>query len=227
MIARKLKQLQAKLELLWFRRWLILSITLLGAVLGFAVSAFLVTPQYTAENELYFSAYTVNYHKTISDQQLENSRGLAESYSVYMKEAFLLERAEKSQPYTLSKHYTAGELGRAIDIRVDSDANVIFFRVTTENPMDSKLICDFYSEFSMREIVELTGVGSYEIFNETKLPEKPSFPNPILFTLLGALLAFALVVSYALKVRQKIYEEKDIKTLIPKSIIVACVPEFK
>jgi len=227
MIGRKLKRIQTKLELLWFRRWLILSVTVLGAALGFAVSSFLVTPQYTAENELYFSAYTVNYHKTISDQQLENSRGLAESYSVYMKEAFLLERAAEKQPSTLSKHYTAGEFGRAIDIRVDSDANVIFFRVTTGNPVDSKLICDFYSEFSMREIVELTGVGSYEIFNETKLPETPSFPNPILFTLIGALLAFLLVVSYSLKVRQKIYEEKDIKTLIPKCIIVAVVPEFK
>jgi len=226
-VKRRLKAFRTKLELLWFRRWLILAVAVLGAIVGFLVSSFLMTPQYTAKNELYFSAYTVNYHKTISDQQLENSRGLAESYSVYMKEAFMLERAAAHQPTTLSKHYTAGEISRAIQIRVDSDSNVIFFTVVTENPMDSKILCDFYSEFSMREIVTLTGVGSYEIFNETKLPEKPSFPNPVLFTLLGMLLALVLVLSYSLRVSQKIYGEKDIKTLIPKSIIVAAVPKFK
>ena len=226
MIGRKLKQMQAKLELLWFRKWLILSVTVIGAVLGFLVASCLVTPQYTAENELYFSAYTGN-HKSVTDLQLENSRGLAESYSVYMGEAFMLERAEEHQPRTLSKHYTAGELSRAISIRVDNDSNVIFFKVTTESPEDSKIICDFYSEFSMREIVELTKVGSYEIFNETKLPEAPSFPNPFLFALLGAVIGLVLTVSYSLKVRQKIYGEKDIKTLIRESKILACVPEFK
>lgn len=224
---RKLKALQTKLELLWFRKWLILSVAVLGAIVGFLVSSFLVTPRYTATNELYFSAYSVDYHKSISDRQLENSRGLAESYSVYMKEAFLLERAEAAQPATLSKHYTAGEIANAIRIRVDSDSNVIFFTVTTEDPMDSKILCDFYSEFSMKEIVDLTGVGSYEIFNETKLPEKASFPNPVLFTLLGLLLGLALVLSFALKVSQKIYAERDVKTLLPKSIIIAAVPEFK
>lgn len=227
MMKRRLKALQTKLELLWFRRWLILSVAAVGAVIGFLVATFAVTPQYTAKNELYFSAYSGDHHKTINDRQLENSRGLAESYAVYMKEAFLLERAEEHQPTTLSRHYTAAEIGNAIRIRVDADSNVIFFTVTTEDPMDSKLLCDFYSEFSMSEIVGLTGVGSYEIFNETKLPEKASFPNPVLFTLLGMLLALALVLSYALKVSQKIYGEKDVKTLIPKSIIVAAVPEFK
>lgn len=227
MIERKIEQLKTKLELLWFRRWLIVSVTVIGAILGCLISTCLLTPRYTAENELYFSAYTENYHKSISDKQLENSSGLAESYSVYMKEAFLLERAEEQQPSGLSRRYTADEFGRAIDIRVDNNSNVIYFHVTTKDPMDSKLICDFYSEFSMREIVDLTGVGSYEIFNETKLPETPSFPDPLLFTLIGAILALMLVVFYSLNEQQKIYEEKDIKELIPKSVIVAGVPDLE
>ena len=227
MIEQEIKQMTTKLELMWFRRGLIVLVTVIGAILGYLVSTCLVVPRYTAENELYFSAYAESDQKTVTDRQLENSGGLAESYSAYMTEAFLLERAEKQQPSELSHHYTADELKRSIGISVDSDTNVIYFRVTTKDPMDSKLICDFYSEFSMREIVDLTGVGSYEIFNETKIPEKPSFPDPILFTLGGAILALMLAVFYSLNVQQKIYEEKDIKALIPKSVILAGVPGLK
>ena len=43
----------------------------------------------------------------------------------------------------------------------------------------------------------------------------------------GLLLGLALVLSFALKVSQKIYAERDVKTLLPKSIIIAAVPEFK
>lgn len=227
MIQRKLKELQTKVQLLWFRRWLLLAVTLVGALVGLLVAQVIITPQYTADNELYFSAYTANKNKTIRDSQLENSRGLAESYAVYMNEQFMYANAEEHQPKTLSKHYSAGELKRAIRISVDSDANVIFFSVTTDNPKDSAIICDFYSEFSMEEIVALTGVGTYEIFNETKIPTHPSFPNPILFTLLGAVLGLMFAVAYALKVKQKIYEEKELKELVRGGKILACVPQFK
>ncbi len=227
MIERKLKEWLVKFQMLWFRRQLLLAITALGALLGLLIALFVVTPQYTANNELYFSAYTARKDKTIRDSQLENSRGLAESYSVYMKEQFMFARAVENQPQTLSHRYTVGELSRAIDIRVDSDANVIFFKVTTNDPKDSAIICDFYSEFSMQQIVDLTGVGTYEIFNETKIPTVPSFPNPILYTLVGALLGLIAAVAFALKVKQKIYGEQEIKILLPGCKILTCVPEFK
>lgn len=227
MIERKLKELQMKFQMLWLRRRLLLAITAIGALVGLCVALFLVTPQYTADNELYFSAYTARKDKSIRDSQLENSRGLAESYSVYMKEPFMFARAEENQPRTLSHHYTAGELGRAIDIRVDSDANVIFFKVTTNDPRDSAIICDFYSEFSMQQIVNLTGVGTYEIFNETKIPTVPSFPDPILYTLVGALMGLIAAVAFALKVKQKIYGEREIKILLPGCKILSSIPEFK
>lgn len=223
MIIQKLKQLQLKLEMLWFRRKMLLSVAIIGLLIGLVSALFLIPPQYTTKNQLYFSAYTVRKDKTIRDKQLENSRGLAESYVEYMKEDFMFERAAENLPRTLSKPYTASQLRNAMNITVDSDANVIFFSVTTGNPQDSAILCDYYSHFSMEEIVKMTGVGSYEIFNKTKVPTRPSFPNPILLALIGALIALILGVAYALKVKQKIYTEREIKELIPNCKIFASV----
>jgi len=227
MIIQKLKQLRLKLEMLWWRRKMLLTVTSVGLLLGLVVALFIIPPQYTTKNQLYFSAYTAREDKTIRDKQLENSRGLAESYVVYMKEAFMFERAAENLPSTLSKPYTASQIRNAMNITVDSDANVIFFSVTTGNPQDSAILCDFYSHFSMAEIVEMTGVGSYEIFNKTRVPTRPSFPNPILFALIGALIALVLGVAYALKVKQKIYTEREIKELIPRCNVIASVAECK
>ncbi len=227
MIIQKLKQLQLKLEMLWFRRKMLLAVTAIGLLCGLLVALFVVPQQYTTKNQLYFSAYSAKKDKSIRDRQLENSRGLAESYVVYMKEPFMFERAAENQPYTLSKRYTASQIKNAMRISVDADANVIYFSVTTNNPQDSAILCDFYSHFSMSEIVEMTGVGSYEIFNKTKVPTRPSFPNPILFALVGALIALALGIAYALKVKQKIYSEREIKELIPQCNVIASVAQCK
>lgn len=227
MILQKLKQMQMQVELLWFRRKMLISVTAVGLLLGLIVALFIIPPQYTTKNQLYFSAYTEREDKTVRDKQLENSRGLAESYVEYMKEAFMFERAAENQPNTLSKRYTAPQIRNAIRISVDSDANVIYFSVTTGNQQDSAILCDYYSHFSMAEIVKMTGVGSYEIFNRTKVPKHPSFPNPILFALVGALIALALGVAYALKIKQKIYTEREIKELIPRCNVIASVAECK
>ena len=227
MILHKLKRMLLKLEMLWLRRKLLLAMAIIGALLGLLVALVAIPPQYTTGNQLYFSAYREKEDKSIREKELENSRGLAESYTVYMQESFMYDRAVEHQPKTLSHTYTAKELKNAINISVDSDANVIYFSVTTDNPQDCAIICDFYSEFSMREIVEMTGVGSYEIFNNTKIPTSPSFPNPIVFALLGSLFALALGIAYALKVKQKIYSEREIKELIPRCNILASVAECK
>lgn len=224
---QELDQMRLKLEMLWLRRKMLLVVTVIGLLLGLFVANFVIPPQYTTKNQLYFSAYTPRADKTIRDRQLENSRGLAESYVEYMKEMFMLERAEKNQPSTLSKYYTAAEIRDAITITVDPDANVIFFSVTTGNAQDSAILCDFYSHFSMAEIVKMTNVGTYEIFNKTKVPTRPTFPDPTLFAILSALIALVLGVAFALKIKQKIYNEREIKELIPNCNVITCVAECK
>ena len=223
-MSRKLLKLRDRIRLLWFRRWMILGITLGAAVVALCLALFVIPKQYTATSQIYFNAYTANKNKSMTQKQLENSRGLADSYVEYMKEPFMLTRAVKKLPSSLSRQYTAPEIDAAIKIQIIGESDVIQFDTTLDTPADAKILSDYFAKFVMKEMVVLTRVGNYYLFTNASIPSTPSFPIPWIFGLAGGVLGLILSLVLAFSVKQVILEERDIKQIIRGGKVLGIIP---
>lgn len=223
----RLYKIRLKLDALFVRRKLLLLLVGIGMALGVVLATVVISPRYVAKNQVYFYAYAAEETGSVSYMQLLNSESIAESYVVYMKERFMFSNAAEHQPKTLSRVYTAEELQRAISVSVESDINIISVRVKSDDPQDAAILCDFYIDFSMSEILEMTGVGEYQVFNKTKVPTKPIFSDPIMFALVGGILALGIGALFVLSSKAKICSEYEIKEIIPNANVLASVDAMK
>lgn len=211
---RGLLHFQRRLWILWERRWMIVGVTIGAAVLALCIALFFLPKRYTASTQIYFSAYSENKNKSRTQIQLEKSRGIAESYIVYMNESYLIKRAAENQPGTLTRRYSAQEIADALSIFRVSDSDVIQFDVTLSVPEDAKLLSEYFSEFAIKEIIAMTRVGNYYLFSNATVPTSPSFPIPWSFALSGGILGLVLSALFAMEFRYVVFAEKEIKRIV-------------
>ena len=82
-------------KVIWEKIWFVVIASLVMAVIGFSVSAFLITPTYSSSVMLYVnnSSFTVgDLGFSISSSELTAAQSLAKTYTVLLKNRTTLER---------------------------------------------------------------------------------------------------------------------------------------
>ena len=152
------------------------------------------------------------------------SRSFFHTCDVITKSDTVLEKVSdeiKKNSYQ-NLEYNAYEIRSFLEIKQIATTEVYSIFVTTRNKVHSKIIAEVITETSKKSIEQVIRDGHIEIVESATLPEKPSYPNLILFTSIGALISLIIssmiLIIKNLKLKEKNKEGQKNMILLNKSL---------
>lgn len=168
--------------------WIILT-ALIGAAIAGVLVFKVITPIYEATAKIYI----VGSDTTISLSDLQIGSNLAADYQEVFKNWHVHELVDKR----LNLDYTYTQLSQMITVTNPANTHVLYVTVKSPDPAEAKSIADTYAQVAREFIAAKMDMREPNIFEEAKLPDKPSTPRKtrdiIIGFMLGALLAMAVV----------------------------------
>ncbi len=168
--------------------WIILT-ALVGAVIAGVYVYMFVTPIYQATSKIYI----VGSDTAISLSDLQIGSNLAADYQEVFKNWHVHELVDKR----LGLDYPYSKLSSMISVSNPANTHVLYVTVKSPNPKEAKAIADTYAQVAREFISTKMDMRMPNIFEEAKLPDKPSSPQKarglIIGFLIGALAAMAVI----------------------------------
>lgn len=188
--------------------WLIGAAFMVCAVIGFAVSQFLMSPKYTASTRMYVLNRTNETNVVYAD--IQTSTYLLTDYKVLITG----ENVTKEVIQILGLSDKPEELERKIEVTAPDNTRVLQINVTESDPALAAEIANCVRVVAAAQIEEIMDVDAVKLVYEAAIPEDPSSPNVMLSTVIGAALGmfasvFVLVVTFMLD--DTIRTEEDVE----------------
>lgn len=215
--------LQDLFGLLLHKAWIIILATFAMAVIGFAVSFFLITPQYESTTSIYISTSKGNENSmTYSDAQLASQ--LTKDYEELILGRTVLEKV--IDEYKLDESYES--LKNRVNVANTSNTRIITITVKDPNPANAQIIANSIRDAAAIHIKDVTDVEAVNVADEANLPEKPCEPSVPKWTLIAAMIGMVLsaaviVVQYLLD--DTIKSSEDIEKYLELSTL-GLIPNF-
>jgi capsular polysaccharide biosynthesis protein len=183
------------------RAWMIALSGFLAAVIGFVISAFIITPTYSSSVMLYvnnssFSLGNTNF--SITSSEITAAQNLVRTYSEILNNRTTLERVidKTGVPYNYK------ELSKMIVAAPSNDTEIMMVIVTTEDPYEAAKIANCIAEILPIRVSEIIDGASMEVV-DSAIPELQKVaPSITTYTavglVLGVLLSIIALVIFAL-----------------------------
>lgn len=207
------------------RFWVISIVAVLGAVLSFLITFFLITPKYESSAMFYVNNNSLSLSDVgITSSDLTASQKLVDSYIVILKTRDCLDDvidyADVNRDYEDLEDMITAEAVNATEI----------FRVTvtSPDPVEAEKIASAIAYILPNQISDIIEGTSAKIVDTAMVPTKPSSPSYVNNTILGFLAA--LVLCATIVVLQEVFDvtirtEEDVTQRCPHPILAA-VPDM-
>lgn len=200
---------------------IIVAAALVATALGFVISTFFITPQYTAETRLYVLNRSDETNMSASSFQIANY--MLNDYKVLITGRNVTAKVIEQ----LNLDMSSSGLEKRIRVTAPEDTRVLQISVTDEDPQRAADIANVVREVASEQIQDIMDVDAVKLVYEAGVPAAPSSPNVMrntfLSMLLGAVIAVAvLVVIYT--VDDTITKEEDVTRHLGLSVL-AVIPE--
>lgn len=171
--------------------WIIIVSTIVLAAIGFAVSKFVMTPQYKSTTGIYImakqnSAASVTY----SDTQLATQ--LTKDYEELITCRTVLETV--IEECGLKDSYAS--LKDRVSVVNSNNTRIIYISVTDPNPANAQIIANRIREVASVHITVVTDTEAVTVVDEANLPTTPSDPSVKKWTLLAAAVGMVLSAGF-------------------------------
>ena len=179
------------------RLWLIVVMALVGGIIAFTYSQYVLPKKYTSKITLYVyndKAGQINQAMNTSDFAL--SAKLVDTYMVILKSDTVLETVS-SKISKLGLNYTVTEIRSMISAEVVDDTEVFEVKISAGNPEDAKIIADAIEQVAPAEIIRVVRAGAVETVDKATLPTKHSSPNIPQNTIIGIVIGIVLACAMA------------------------------
>ena len=176
------------------RAWLIILTGFLSAVIGFSISAFLITPTYSSSVMLYVnnSSFTLgNTSFSISSSEITAAQNLVKTYSEILNNRTTLERVIDKTGVA----YTYRELSGMIVARPSNDTEIMKVTVTTTNPYESAKIANGIAEILPVRVSEVIDGASMEVVDSAIPVLEKVAPSITKYTAIGLFLGVFFAVA--------------------------------
>lgn len=181
------------LAVLWSKIFIILLAGILLAVITYAGTKFLITPQYTSTTKIYvLSKQDENSSVTYSDLQVSSQ--LVGDYEELIKSRPVLEKVISA----LDLDMETSELRKKIAVQGASNTRFIDIRVEDEDPKMAQEIADAVREAAGTQIVDIMDANAVNTVEDASLPTAPSSPNVMKNTVIGGMLGVLIAVGIIL-----------------------------
>lgn len=219
--------LQRLFGAVWKRMWLVVLSAILGAVIAFMGTVFMVTPLYQSSALFYVnnSAFSVgDASVSISSGDLSVSRNLVNSYIVILKTRASLN--DVIDYAGVNRSYE--ELRGMISAASVSNTEIFEVVVTSPDPQEAEKIANAIAYILPKRISSIIEGTSAKVVDSAVVPRSPSSPNYTNNTMTGILIG--LVLSIGFIVLREIFDitirtEEDIAQCC-KHPVLAAVPDM-
>lgn len=166
---------------------------IVGLVIMFAYTSFLVTPLYSASSMMYVMPDNSNSmnSSTLSDMQV--GQQLTSDYSSMIKSRSFMEDVIKK----LNLNIDYQQLLEKVEVTNPTSSRILQVTVNDPNPQTAADIANEMASVAESKLKEITGMQAIKIYEEAAVPDRPSSPslkkNCALGLLAGLVLAMAVV----------------------------------
>lgn len=166
---------------------------IVGLVIMFAYTSFLVTPLYSASSMMYVMPDNSNSmnSSTLSDMQV--GQQLTSDYSSMIKSRSFMEDVIKKLNLTIDYQ----QLLEKVEVTNPTSSRILQVTVNDPNPQTAADIANEMASVAESKLKEITGMQAIKIYEEAAVPDRPSSPslkkNCALGFLAGLVLAMAVV----------------------------------
>lgn len=214
-----------KLFIILLEKWWIILLSIVAvATVTFSVFFFFVDPVYTSESTLYVYNSESRPTNSLTSGDLTVARNMVSTYVVLLKSDSVLNEVARITNFG----YTPAQIRKMIKASAENNTEVMKVTVENTNPVHAQVLTNTLIDVGAEKIVKVMKAGSVEIIDSAKLPIKPSGPNILLNTVIGAMLGAMLSVMAVLLLEMydtKIKSEDDLKELF-KVPILGVIPSY-
>lgn len=185
--------LQELLSILRKSLWRILALTIVAALISFAVSTYLIKPTYQADTQILVTPKKQE-NDMIDAAQVQSSVTLVNTYRVIIKSPAIL---EKVQAEVDNAPNSIGALNSMITVESEQNSQVINVTVQNTDAALASNVANSVAKVFSEDITELMNVDNVKVLSVSGIPTAPVSPNILLNTAIAAVVGFLLGVGLA------------------------------
>lgn len=172
--------------------WLIILVGITAAIIGFALSFFVVTPQYQSTTKIYILNKSDSQTVTYSDVQLGTQ--LTKDYSELINSRYVIE--EVIQKLDLEFDYSS--LKKKIEVSSPADTRIVAITVEDKDPVVAMNIANAVRESASAHIRNVMDIDAVNIVESANMPSEKSSPSYFKWTVIGGVIGVIIVCAIIL-----------------------------
>ncbi len=173
--------------------WRILALTIVAALISFAVSSFLIKPTYQAGTQILVTPKKQE-NEIIDASQVQSSVTLVNTYRVIIKSPAILEQVQKKVPNAPA---SVGTLNNMVTVESEQNSQVINVSVQSTDAALASNVANSIANVFSSDIKDLMNVDNVKVLSTSGIPTSPVSPNIILNTAIAAVVGLLLGVGLA------------------------------
>lgn len=174
-------------------RWLlILLVGITTALIGFAISFFVIAPTYESTTKIYILNKNESQNVTYSDMQLGTQ--LTKDYSELINSRYVLE--EVIQKLRLNLDYQG--LKEKVSVSSPTDTRIVAITVTDKDPVEAMNIANAIRESASNHIGNVMDIDAVNVVESANMPTKKAGPSYLKWTAIAGMLGVLLVCAMVL-----------------------------
>ena len=166
---------------------------IVGLVIMFAYTSFLVTPLYSASSMMYVMPDNSNSMNSYTLSDMQVGQQLTSDYSSMIKSRSFMEDVIKKLNLTIDYQQLLGK----VEVTNPTSSRILQVTVNDPNPQTAADIANEMASVAESKLKEITGMQAIKIYEEAAVPDRPSSPslkkNCALGLLAGLVLAMAVI----------------------------------
>ncbi len=208
--------------------WLVVSFTVVGAILAFAYTLLMVTPLYKSSALLYVNNSDISLGSasfSISNADLTAAKSLVATYSVILESRTVINEVIELS----GVDYSYEQMKAMVDAKAVDNTEVFSITVTSPNPKEAELLANLYAEVLPNKISEIVNGTDAKIVDYAVIAAKRSSPSYTKNTALGAIVGFvfaAAIVIIGYLRDDVIHSEDYITKTYPNVPLLTVVPDL-
>ena len=207
---------------LWHWAWLIILVGLVGGIIGFCYSKFVLPEQFESTTTVYVLNMSTN-GEAVSQSEMSAGTQLTKDCNALITSRSVLEEVIEE----LQLHTTPKQLKNQIKVTTPTDTRLTTITVTDTDPAMAQRIANSVREISGEHIVNIMAIDAVNVVDYANYPTEKSAPSNSKNTLGGVLIGMLLVsciVTIQYMLDDTIKTGEDIEKYLGRSAL-ALVPK--
>ena len=201
----------------------VILVTVVAAIIGFAASKFLMTPQYNSSAMMIVNTRQ-DVTSNVTSDQINSATKLVSTYSIIIKSDTVLQQVIEN----LGLGMTYSELNSRVSVQAVDDTQVMKITVSSTSPEWAQTVCDEILNVSPDIIKEAVEAGSVKVISKASLNPNPVSPNVKKNTTLGAMVGLVLalgIIVLQVLLDNKINTEEDVTKYLDMTVL-GVIPQY-